>query len=195
MACHDSALGTKIQTPQAGLTVVSPVRPLSFIVFCALHDQGAGRTAFGTGAAAGAVVVGKKDFPHKKLSHYQVEYRDQWDEIQKGNRPYHVIEVVARQPQRVFPEKTLEIPFGFAFSPGYDPAGMFRRQRGVNEGHIHRHVKANGTFSAVAFEEENQGWEKGCQAGRSRNEKGSYVKTAPRGDTEKMGFLFPRHTE
>ena len=85
MAGSYCSLGTKIQTPQAGLTVVSPVRPLGFLVFCALHDQGASRTAFGTGAAAGTVIVGKKDFPHKKLSHYQVEYREQWDEIQKRN--------------------------------------------------------------------------------------------------------------
>lgn len=195
MACDDSVLGTKIQTPQAVLTVVSPVRPLGFLVFCAFHDQGVCRTAFGTGSAAGAVVVGKKDFPHEKPAHYQVEYRKQWDEIQKGNRPDHFIEVVARQPKRVFPEKTLEIPFGFAFGPGYNPAGMLRSQRGVNGGHIHRHVKANSTFSAVAFEEENQGREKGRQAGCSRNEKRSYVKTAPRGDTEKMGVLFPRHSE
>ena len=195
MACRNSALGTKIKTPQAGLTVVSPVRPHGFPVFYALQNHGAYWTCFDTGAAAGAVVVGKKDFPHKKLSHYQVEYREQWDEIQKGNRPDHFIEVVARYPKRIFPKKKLEIPFGFALGPGYDPAGMFRRQRGMNEGHIHRHIKADGTFGAAAFEQKNQSREKGRQPGRSRKKKRPNIKTAPRGDTEKMSFLFPRQSE
>ena len=195
MACHDSVLGAKIQTSQAGLTVVSPERPLGFPVFCALQNQGAGRTAFGTGAAAGTVVVCKKDFSHKKTSYYQVEYREQRDEIQKGNRPDHLIEVISRQPERVFPEKELEIPFGFTSGPGYDTAGMPGSKSGMDGSHIYRHVKAYCAFGAVPLKEESQGREKGRQAGCSGKKKRPDVKTAPSWNTEKMGFLFPRHTE
>lgn len=171
MACYNSALGTEIETPQAGLTIVSPVRPLGFLVLQTLHDKSAGRTTFSAGSAAGAVIVGVKDLPHEKTAHYQVEYREQWDEVKKGNRPGDFIEVVACEPERFFPEKEFEIPIGFAFGPCYDLLGMLCCQSGVNESHIDRHVKANRTFGPVSLKHKNHSWKEGRRSCCPRNEK------------------------